>query len=560
LDNFITLLNDRLTKGLALNLDERGLSGDYIAVVAEFDVAIQPRPHRNNEQAASEFSVKLLDPDCSDNRLIPIVYNLYPSMAAFNVANVSGVSKNLNVGFNLKTLWGGGTIGVQQQKDRLTQSMQQSVYVSAYRNGEKKFGWYYGPPAFMKVVRPGTYTTYAILLLPKRNAASPSAAAAYDHLDAVAVYAHSTDPIDSDGACPVQIQGTSFWANKGHIKELSTDPNLIGNPLRFLPSDGPPRIAQVQYTPLAVPPAVAGAPAISSPTPGSSTSPPVTASTQVAVNLIGVEFERPINPNLMITLNGVLLKRVRDSRGRATNNNDTIPVTDSQGNTTNVSRQLGLFETDISEPNSWMAINQTKLLLKVSATTAGTLQFPDIRFLVPGGPQWSIADLVDYSTYKGLISIGSLSFYACHPKLGAFFWSPNPDNRNDGCMRQPASIWTPLFSLPPDTAHTLSISQVNTIDTSSGLELDAPDNSKNSRNPPNGTGGATSPLTLWSQQHYLYLTLDGGATKLDPHAQVTVVSPGHSRYARPLALECAAMEPVMTNYDQLLSNAVEVHA
>ena len=509
-----------------MNLDERGLSNDYIAVVAEFDVAIQPGPHRNDEQAASEFSVALTDPECTVNELKPIVYNLYPAMAAFNVANVSGVSKNINVGFNIKTLWGGGNFGVQQQKDRLTQSMQQSVYVSGYRNGESKFGWYYGPPAFVKVVRPGTYATYAIILVPRHAVLVPGGA--------VGAYDASTGPALPDGACPIQIQGSSFWVRKGRVKEIETEPGLINNPNRFLPSDGPPKIAQVQYTPQPLPPLTSAPSTLPVLTPAA---PAPTSATPPApvVNLIGVEFERPINPNLMITVNGTLLKRVRDSRGRATNNNDLIPVVDSQGNTSSVSRQLGLFETDISEPNSWMQVNQSKLLLKVSATTAGTLQFPDVRFLVPGGPQWGMTDLVDYSTYKGVITIGSLSFYGCHPKLNAFHWSADPEQRNDGCMAQPASMWIPLFSLPVDTAHTLSASPVNTLE--GPLELDAPDNSGNANLPPGVVDGGS----LWSRTHYLYLSLDGGATKLDPHSQVTVISPGHTRYAHPLALECAAM-------------------
>jgi hypothetical protein len=242
----------------------------------------------------------------------PIVYNLYPAIAAFNVANVSGLSKNVTGGFNLKTIWGGANISVQQQKDRLTQSMQQSVYVSGYRGEEQNattFGWYYGPPAFMKVVRPGTYTTYAILLLP-RGIKSQSNEEPRESADALTAYENSTQNIEVDGACSVQIEGRSFWVRKGRVKELTPEKPLISNPDRFLPSDGPPMIAQVQYTPQPLPPVptvVAGAAGAitSAPSPvatGAVGAAPSTPSPVPApiVNLIGIEFERPINPNLMI--------------------------------------------------------------------------------------------------------------------------------------------------------------------------------------------------------------------------------------------------------------------
>src|SRR5262249_38378197 len=161
--------------------------------------------------------------------------------------------------------------------------------------------------------------------------------------------------------------------------------------------------------------------------------------------------------NLMITASGKLLKRVRDWRGRATSptDADTISITDSSGATHKVSRARGLFEADIDESDTWIAVSQTKIMLKLKYGTAGSIVFPEIRLVTPSKQSWSLQELVDYSTYEAKVTIGSRDFLACHPKPS------NATQTNQGCMKQPDSMWLPLFCVLPGQGHTLRISRTD---------------------------------------------------------------------------------------------------
>src|SRR5206468_5907276 len=128
LENFIGLLNERLAKELALSLDERALSHDYIPVIVEFDVTVQPGADRQNQKAVTRFCIVLAEAgECSENNKAVAVSSLYPSLAAFNVQDVQGVSKGFNFLAGLEFLFGGANFAYQRQHDRMAQAMQQAV-------------------------------------------------------------------------------------------------------------------------------------------------------------------------------------------------------------------------------------------------------------------------------------------------------------------------------------------------------------------------------------------------------------------------------------------------
>jgi len=525
LENFITLLNDRLTKQLALNLDEAGMKDTYVPVVVELDVYVNPKKHRQNQTAGSLFRVTVnktpLDDrqkvDClnSDQSERPVVvYNLYPTTAAFNVGSVSGKSSGFLLNGGFKGLFLGSTFAWQRQRDHVTEAMMQSVYVNGFRDNESAFGWYYGAPAYTNTVRPGGYATFALLLVPGSH--------------------------DSDGdmkACPIEIQGGSFWKN--HRDEIET---VEAMSTRLRPSspavvalqnvEDRPYIKQVQYTPH------------------------FDTSDTLAkdLNTISLEFEDPINPNLLLTSSGQLLKRVRDWRGRATSPSadDTISITDSSNVTQKISRERGLFEADIDEANTWIAVSRTKVMIKLDAKTAGQYRFPDLRFLVPGSKDWSLTDLLDYRTYGSEIVVGDKTFFACHPKGSAM------GSGNDGCKAQPLSMWLPLFLSAPAKGHSLQVVL---------SKADAPDNSKQedlyrpaaayAKKGAKAEFGSVHLVNVadvttddgkasardFMVQRYIYLTADNGRTKLRDTAQVSLNGTGHGRFAHPIAIECSALDP-----------------
>ena len=452
LENFITLLNDRLTKQLALSLDEDGLQGNYVPVVMEFDVSINPSPHRKDQTAAVQFGL------ASNGCRPPIVYNLYPSLAAFNVADVQGKSSAFMLNGALKGLFVGGSGSYQREHDRVTQALRQSVYMSGFRDGQSDVGWVYRPPAFTNMVRPGVYSTFAVVLVP--------------------------------AGCGLDVTREWQW-NKKRGAAIDKEPR---QPLAdfgdLQAANPPPTITSVQYDPH-----YASADDL-----------------QTDVNVITVEFLKPINPNLMIAAAGKLLKRVRDWRGRATvpGSTDTISVADSSGATHQISRARGLFEADIDEADTWIAVTQKKIMLKLKYATAGSLVFPEIRLLTPGRETWSLQQLVDSRHYGPTVTMGQREFLACHPKPSA---APT-ESDNEGCMRQPASMWLPLFVVQPSGGHTLRAVRTSP---------DAPDNS--------GMAG----------QVYFYLSADDAQTPLSARAQVVLAQPGHSRFPHPIPVECSGL-------------------
>ena len=524
LDNFITLLNDRLTKELALNLHEAGLRKTYVPVLVELDVYVNPSKDRKNEQAGSLFDAQVRasadDKECSNDndptRPKPvIVYNLYPSMAAFNVASVVGQSKGFVLSGGFKGLFLGSNVGWQRQRDHVTQAMMQSVYVNGFRENESAFGWYYGAPAYTNTVRPGGYATFALLLVPGED-----------------------DGHGDIKACPIMIRGGSFWKDRRDriqtVEELN--PRLVPySPaaLALTKAEDRPWLKQVQYTPHYDTPAALA----------------------TDVNTISIEFEDPINPNLMLTSSGKLLKRVRDWRGRATSPNasDMVSVTSSGSGTQQISRERGLFEADIDDANTWIAVSRTKIMIKLDSKTACEYRFPDLRFLVPGSKDWSLTDLVDYRTYQTEINIGDLNFLACHSQP----ISRGPDN--DGCKAQPLSLWLPLFLSTPAKGHNMEVhlarpnapdrSQIGTLVAAAGVTGGNAEAKLAARLMPiraevgiqNGVAGSGE--NVLTKQWYIYVTADGGRTKLRETAQVSLTGPGHGRFSHPIAIECSAFDP-----------------
>jgi hypothetical protein len=479
LDAFITLLNDRLTKQLALSLDEEGLGGHYVPFVIEFDVSIEPNSSRNNQEASASF---VISGNCAGRSTV--VYNIYPSMAAFNVAAVSGSSNGFYLNGAFKGLFVGSNVGYQRQKDHISQAMRQSVYISGFRAGASTVGWYYGPPSYTTTVRTGEYSTFAVILVPKQTDGS---------------------------ACPFSIKPTSYWrTSNGHEKSVRTDWEMTHVTNSEMLSEHTPYIRQVQYFPHY------GSP----------------DALNNDVNIIAVEFEDPVDPNLLLTASGKLIKRARDWRGRATSpgTSDTISITNASGSSVSVSRERGLLEADIDDADTWIAVSQTKILIKLSYAVAQSTSFPDIQVLIPGKEGWDLRGLVDYRTYEATITIGDRNFRACHPKFAAY----SSSKKNQGCMPQPRSMWVPLFSLLPSPNHSLRV--ITAAANVDGLPQDAPDNSAQ---PGSQIGGPGS----MGEQYYFYLLLDDGAINLTSSAQVVLNTPGHSRFVHPVPMECAPSSP-----------------
>src|SRR5262249_6764878 len=85
LDNFITLLHERLAREISVMQDDLIHDPNTLAYLVQFDVGLYPSKESKNHMARVEF---ILD-GCNDCK----VYSLYPGQSSYNVANYQGSSK-----------------------------------------------------------------------------------------------------------------------------------------------------------------------------------------------------------------------------------------------------------------------------------------------------------------------------------------------------------------------------------------------------------------------------------------------------------------------------------
>jgi hypothetical protein len=180
LDNFITLLYERLAREISVLQDDLTRDPENVAFLLQFDVGLYPSKKAKDHVARVEFNL-----DCPGCK----VYSLYPGQSSYNLANYSGASKRTTLWGNALTLLGFGvSASYRRQTDTLQGSLVQSVYTSGFQNGvlsepngsqihtgdrvdanraEQSFGWYYGAAPFEQVVTPGIRTTFAMITVPR---------------------------------------------------------------------------------------------------------------------------------------------------------------------------------------------------------------------------------------------------------------------------------------------------------------------------------------------------------------------------------------------------------
>jgi hypothetical protein len=177
LDNFVTLLYERLAREISVLQDDLTRDPENVAFLLQFDVGLYPSKKAKDHVARVEFNL-----DCPGCK----VYSLYPGQSSYNLANYSGSSKRNTFWGNFLTLLGFGvSASYRRQTDMLQGSLVQSVYTAGFQNGvlgdnspqnhgqvnanqaEQSFGWYYGAAPFEQVVTPGIRSTFALITVPR---------------------------------------------------------------------------------------------------------------------------------------------------------------------------------------------------------------------------------------------------------------------------------------------------------------------------------------------------------------------------------------------------------
>lgn len=414
MDSFITLLHERLAREISAMQDDLIRDPNTSAYLVQFDVGLYPSSESKNHMARVEFELK----GCGGCK----VYSLYPGQSSYNVANYQGSSKRRSFAGNVATLIGLGiSANYQRQEDALKGSLVQSIYISGFQDdteddpdsSAKKdddkitqhFGWYYNTAPFDEYVTPGIRSTFAIITVPqgyiqkqtKPCNINPSTGAALcfntlrnwphrdnpkayksetkasrDHLQRVAVrLPGSEDPIDLPPAVTSDKQ-------RLHILRMEYNTVTYKMPNAAPASPASPATASITPTP--------------TPSPAQAAYPGLNGCKKDECATILLTLDAPIDPNLVVTVHGTPLHRVRDWRGRATS---VLPPVQSlsdigpqpAGVTAPKSETVAsrsLLETDQLEPNSWFAVTSHDLLLNISHDLAGEEAFPMVQISDPG--------------------------------------------------------------------------------------------------------------------------------------------------------------------------------
>ena len=98
----------------------------------------------------------------------PYIYELSPSQSALNIARHSKRAKNFGLKGVIKLIGGlGVSTEYQKQREQYGQFMERPVFAAGQGKGKSVFGWDFAPMAGEPFVAPGTYTTFAVLAVPK---------------------------------------------------------------------------------------------------------------------------------------------------------------------------------------------------------------------------------------------------------------------------------------------------------------------------------------------------------------------------------------------------------
>jgi hypothetical protein len=478
LDNFITLLYERLAREISVLQDDLTRDPDNVAFLVQFDVGLYPSKKAKNHVARVEFNL-----DCPGCK----VYSLYPGQSSYNLANYSGSSKRNSFWGNVLTLIGLGiSASYRRQTDALQGSLVQSVYTAGFQNGvlddptplssprqqvpanqaEQSFGWYYGAAPFEQQVTPGIRSTFALITVPRKlventedNFGNTDACMPF-HIDAG--WASRNDPLAQDGYISgagevgKAISTPFYWPTRDKL----ADPKAKDSPQSENPPYNPsvltmqtsvklpasfedyPLIARrekkthvlrMEYNTIVEPSDQLATAAVvqttvqtstqsTNPTTGQTATQTATQTTgtAVAVSAVGtssstsppsanldllpcpkgkcaalvIKLDRPIDPNLVITVRGQPLSRVRDWRARATSvlppaqsGSDLAAATNTAAslNTKQLQATRSLLEADQFAPNTWFPLNSTELLINVSVNVATDEEFPVIQLGDPSG-------------------------------------------------------------------------------------------------------------------------------------------------------------------------------
>ncbi len=98
----------------------------------------------------------------------PYIFEMTPTQSAMNVSRHQKISKNFVFEGAFRFLFGfGAKTNYQRQREQFRQFLEQRVFIAGHGKGSNVFGWDYAPLPGDRYVAQGSYTSYAVLAVPK---------------------------------------------------------------------------------------------------------------------------------------------------------------------------------------------------------------------------------------------------------------------------------------------------------------------------------------------------------------------------------------------------------
>jgi len=258
---------------------------------------------------------------CNGNtNFAPKVMDLFPRIAAVNVADMKYKDNRLGLGAFLSFFGVGGGVSYTKEQLRISQALGQSSYITGFGIGTNSFGWIFSPSIGEEVISPGTRTTYALV-------EAPTGCGTLNLNQSTAVWDKS--PVLGPTAQHLSHATTS-------LKSWNLDPSA--NPVAL------PKLAGISYSTAEL----SGNPNIT----------PV---------MVDIKLTKAMAREQTVAVNGLVLKRARNSFGRASTGGDG-----------------GLLQANTLDANSWLPLSSTELILNLNPASFGR-RFPAIVITSPDG-------------------------------------------------------------------------------------------------------------------------------------------------------------------------------
>jgi hypothetical protein len=388
LDNQADLLWARLARIVGAMAQPDSSQPTDRLYLLEFDTSTFPNRDRKSELLDTTYKLTCGDKEGADVTVVDV----FPRTAALNITDTRYKDQGFNLGAVISFFGFGVNAAYNREHLRMTQLLGQSSYITGYGVGTNKFGWKFGIPLGDQIISSDIKRTFAL----------------------IRVAATCTNPkVDFDAA---------WW---GKPKNWPTNDTAVSTAIKTAAET---EIAAVNSM-MVDPPAELAQPTVTrldfnrvtyDQTKYSPANPAI-------VSLV-VQFSENLDPQVLIYANGVLIKRARDTFGRAVAS----------------SMSPSLLEVSaLGGANTWMPTSAKSILLNLDGGQFGQT-FPTLMFVPPSRPPFQVGPSVPVGLKVLTVSgktlqcratlstpclLPSLSYKLTSPiTLSAYRWQPKKQN------------------------------------------------------------------------------------------------------------------------------------